>query len=100
MGKVQLKFPPSFISILNEQVSDLFTLEKEIGEGTTLGDLFADLALSYTDFRKAVFDPDIRKVSDQIMIVLNGSLLQVSDIAEVKPNDGDSVIILPVYSGG
>lgn len=100
VGKVRLKFPHSFVSILNTQDSDLLILEKELEEGATIGDLLADLASSYTDFRKAVFDPDIGKVSDQIMVILNDSLLQVPDATEAKLNDGDSIILLPVYSGG
>ena len=100
MAKVQLKFPPSFAGMLNAQGSDLFILEREIGEEATIGDLLADLAFSYTDFGKVVFNPDIRKVNDQVMVILNNRLLQFSDVMEAKLNDGDSIIILPVYSGG
>ncbi len=100
MGKVRLKFPSSFAGMLNTQGSDLVVLEREIGEETTIDSLFADLAVSYTDFRKAVFNPDIGKVSDQVIIILNDSTLQLPDMAKAKLNDGDSIIILPVYSGG
>ncbi len=100
MGKVRLKFPASFASILNAQGSDLVILEKEIGEETTIGDLLAALAFSYTDFRKVVFNPDTGKVSDQVNVVLNNSLLQFPEVTEAKLSDGDSIIILPVYAGG
>ncbi len=100
MGKVRLKFPASFASMLNAQGSDLVILEKEIGEETTIGDLLADLAVSYTDFRKVVFNPDTGKVSDQVNVVLNNNLLQFPEVTEAKLNDGDSIIILPVYAGG
>jgi len=100
MGKVQLKFPSSFAGVLNAQGSDLSVLEKEIGEETTIGDLLADLAFSYTDFRKVVFNPDTGKVGDQVNVILNNQLLQLPEVTEAKLNDGDSIIILPVYSGG
>ena len=100
MAKVQLKFPHSFAGMLNAQSSDWFILEKEIGEGTTIGNVLADLASSYTDFRKVVFNPDTRKVSDQVMVILNDSLLQLPDMTEAKLHDGDSVTILPMYAGG
>ncbi len=100
VGKVRLKFPASFASMLNAQGSDLVVLEKEIGEGTTIGDLLADLAFSYTGFRKVIFNPDIGKISDQVNVILNDSLLQFPDVTEAKLNDGDSIIILPVYAGG
>jgi len=100
VGKVRLKFPASFASMLNAQGSDLVILEKKIGEEATIGDLLADLAVSYTDFRKVVFNPDTGKVNDQVNVVLNNKLLQFPEVTEAKLNDGDSIIILPVYSGG
>ena len=100
MGKVQLKFPASFASMLNAQGSDLLILEKEIGEGATITDLLADLAFSYADFSKAVFDPDTGKVSDRVHLILNNRILQIPEVTEARLNDGDIVIILPVYSGG
>lgn len=100
MGKVQLKIPPWVASMLNAQGGGWLVLEREIGEGTTIGDLLADLAFSYTDFRKVVFNPDIGKISDQVIVILNGSLLQLPDVTEAKLNNGDSVSLLPVFAGG
>ncbi len=100
MSKVQLKFPASFASTLNAQGSDLVVLEQRIAEESTIGDLLAELASSYTDFAKVVFNPDTGKVSDQVNVVLNNSLLQSPEVAEAKLSDGDSIIILPVYAGG
>jgi len=100
VGKVQLKIPPWVASMLNEQGSGWLILEREVGEGATIGDLLADLAVSYSDFRKAVFNPDLGKVNDQLIVVINGSTLQLPDAAEAKLNDGDSISLLPVFSGG
>ncbi len=100
MGRVQLKITPSLASIFNASDSDWLVLEPEIGEGATIGDLFANLASTYTDFRKVVFDTDKGKVSDQVIVVLNDSLVQFSNVTEARLNDGDSVILLPVYTGG
>ena len=86
--------------MLNAQGSDLVVIEKKIGEESTIGDLLADLASSYTDFGKVVFNPDTGKVSDQVNVVLNNSLLQSPEVTEAKLSDGDSIIILPVYAGG
>ena len=100
MGKVQLKVLPWIANLMNTQGSNWLTLDREIGKETTIGDLLADLALSYTDFRKVVFNPDIGKVNDQVMVILNGSLLQISNVTEAKLSDGDTILLLPVYSGG
>ena len=100
VGKVQLKIPPWVASMLNTPSSDWLSLEKDIGGGATIGNLLAELALGKSEFQKAVFDPDTGKSSGQVMIFLNKSILQYSDIAETKLNDGDSIMLLPVYLGG
>ncbi len=100
MCKVQLKIPPWVGIILDENSSNWVNLEREIGEGTTISSLLADLAFSYPDFRKMIFNPDVGKVSDQVNVILNDRLLQLPDLADTKLNDGDSIIILPVYAGG
>ncbi len=100
MGRIQLKVTPSLAGIFNASGSDWLVFEQEIEEGATIGDLFAVLALSYIDFSKVVFDTDKGKVSDQVMVILNDSLLQSTDLRVVKLNDGDNIILLPMYIGG
>jgi len=100
MGKVQLKIPPWIASMLQAQGSDWLILEQEIGERATVGGLLTDLTYSYTDFRKVVFNPDVGTVSDQLIVFLNDSLLQGPDVTEAELSDGDSVTLLPVYTGG
>ena len=96
MGKVQLRVSPS----LSTTLADWLILEEEVGEETTIGDLLAGLGSSYADFRKAVFNPETGKVSDQVNIVLNDTLLPFPEVTEAKLNNGDSIILLPVYTGG
>ncbi len=100
MSKVQLKIPPFLASMLNAQSSDWLIIENEIEEGATIGDLLVDFACSHTGFRKVLFNPDAGEVSEQVLVILNGSLLQEPEVAETELNDGDSITLLPVYSGG
>lgn len=91
---------PWIASMLNKQSSGWFTLEKEIEEGTTIGDLLVELASNHAGFRKVVFNPDAGEVSDQVVVFLNDSHLQDSDIAKARLNDGDTITLLHVYTGG
>ncbi|MFC1934632.1 MoaD/ThiS family protein [Chloroflexota bacterium] len=100
VGKIQLKISPSLATMLDTKGTDWLTFEKEIEGETTIGDFLADFAASYTKFRKVVFDPDTGKVSDQLDIVLNDSFLPFPDVMEAKLADGDSIILLPTYTGG
>jgi len=47
-----------------------------------------------------VFNPATGKISDKVNVVLNDNLLQFPDVTETKVEDGDVVILVPVYSGG
>ncbi len=100
MGNVKLKIPPFFAVMIDPNASDWFVLEREIGKETTVRDLLTDLALSNPKFREAIFNPDTETFGDQIDIVLNQNPLHFPFEMDTKLNDGDVVILLPVYAGG
>lgn len=100
VSKVQLRIPPWIASLLKGQDSDWLVLEPEIGEGATLGNLLTELTTSDAGFRKVVFNPEAGAVSDQLVVILNDSLLPESEVTATRLNDGDSIMLLPVYAGG
>ncbi|MFC1534025.1 MoaD/ThiS family protein [Thermodesulfobacteriota bacterium] len=100
MGKVRLEVSPELAGVLDAEGSDWVILEKEDSEWAAIGDLLTDLASGHSDFRKEVYDPFTGRVGDGVLIVLNGSLLQPADVAEVKLKEGDIVLLLPVFAGG
>lgn len=75
-------------------------MEQEIAEGMTISELLTELTRNYAGFRRAVFNPDAGKISDQLLVVLNDNLLLQPDAAEVRLSEGDSIMLLQVYSGG
>jgi len=100
LGKVQIKLPPWMANLMNAGDTEWFTLEKEIKEGTTVGELLTELARNHAGFRTAVFNPDAGSFSDQLVVVLNDSLLPQSEAAGVRLSPGDNIMLLQVYSGG
>jgi hypothetical protein len=100
MAKVRVKITPSLAGSLNSSGSHWLILEREIGEVSTIGDLFTELAFDYAEFRKVVFDPDIGKINDQIVVVLNDKLLNFPNIKESILNEGDTLVLVPMYAGG
>lgn len=100
MAKVQVRISPSLAGSLNASGAEWLILEKEIGERSTIGDIFADIAFDDTEFRKVVFKPDTGKLNDLVVVVLNDKVLHNVSITESKLHDGDIVILLPVFMGG
>jgi len=76
------------------------TIKMEINEGATLFDLFNQVAERFPEFKQKVFDPQNGQISDQVMIISNGRLMQVKDFNSTVLNDKDSVILSPVLVGG
>jgi molybdopterin converting factor small subunit len=100
MAKVQLRITPSFASMLGSSDYDWFIVEKEVGEGATIGSLLAELVRSHTGFGRLIFEPATGKLNQDILITLNDRLLQGTDAAQALLKDGDIVIITPAYEGG
>jgi MoaD family protein len=75
------------------------TLEEiELSSETSLLDILKELTLKYGPrFKEEVFDYEMCKPAPQIIILLNGRLVQDYN---VKVNDGDFVSIIPMASGG
>ena len=80
--------------------SDWSVLELEVGAGTTIGELLGRLASGNADFSQAVFNPATTRVNSLINIFLNDSLLPVTEMTTARLNDGDTLLILPLYAGG
>ena len=99
MGKIQLKIPPFFAYLMHPGTSDWFVLERDLEKETTIRDLLTDLALSNSEFRAAVFNPDEETVSDRINIVLNQKLLNFPSEMDINLIEGDVITLLPMYSG-
>ncbi len=100
MVKIQLKIPPWIALMLNTGGTDWSVVEMEVEEGTTIGKLLADIASGNTNFKKGVFDPETKQVNNLISIILNDKLLQSSTAINLKLNEGDTLMLLPLYAGG
>ncbi len=58
MAKIKLRLPSWIAAKLEAKSSGWLTLEKEVGEGSTISDLLAGIVMTYSGFREAVYNPD------------------------------------------
>ncbi len=100
MIKIKLRLPSWIAAKLEVKSSGWLTLEKEVGEGSTIGDFLAGMVMTYSGFRETVYNPDAGLVNEQINVVLNDRLLTFQEISQVKLSDGDIIALLPLYYGG
>jgi sulfur carrier protein ThiS len=81
-------------SIQNQKV------KKSVQAGTTVYDLFCEMAANYPEFSKQVFNPSNGQLSDQVMVIMNGRLLQSADLKTTVLKDNDKITLSPVLVGG
>jgi hypothetical protein len=100
MITIKLQLYSWISSSLGESEQGENALTKKIKEGTTFRRFFTELADSSPDFRKLVFDPETGRMNDEVVIMLNGRLVQFNTLIDNEIKDKDVIILSPVLVGG
>jgi ribonucleotide reductase beta subunit family protein with ferritin-like domain len=75
-------------------------LKKKVKAGTKLGAFLAEVANSYPEFQKMVFNAETSQMSEHVLVILNNKLIQYGEINELILNDQDNITLAPVLFGG
>jgi len=100
MIKIKLRLSSWVAAKLGDEHSGWLTLEKEVGEGSTISDLLAEIVMTYPGLREAVYSPDTGLVDKRINVALNDYFLNFREISQVKLSDGDTIFLFPSHWGG
>ena len=100
MMKIKLRLSSWIAAKVEVEHSGWLTLEKEVGEGSTISDLLVGIVMTYPGLREAVYSPDTGLVGERINVALNDHLLDSREISRAKLSDGDTIILLPSSWGG
>jgi sulfur carrier protein ThiS len=73
---------------------------KKIAAGTTLYDLFANLAERHPEFRDKVYNPATGAMNEQILVIINNRLVQARDFRQTELHDQDKITLSLVLAGG
>jgi molybdopterin converting factor small subunit len=93
--RVSLEIPPPLTLVFGMETARWHIIHREIAEGTLLGDLLTIYAVSYSEFRKGIFDPVRRELNSGLSITLNGILLDANRKMNTELLDGDRVTLVP-----
>ena len=75
--------------------------EVELPEGSLLKDLLNKLASKFgSPFSQEVYEQTKKEVKATFMILINGILMGQLEGIDTKLRDGDSVMIMPLMTGG
>jgi len=100
MIKIKLRLSSWVAAKLGDEHSGWLTLEKEVGEGSTISDLLVGIVMTYPGLREAVYSPDTGLLDERINVALNDHFLNSREISRVKLSDGDTIILFPSHWGG
>jgi molybdopterin converting factor small subunit len=100
MFSVQLEILPGLNASVGGNGVDSVIFNKEMEEGSTVGDVIRKLANEYQDFGDIFFDTQTNKLSGQVTVVLNDRLLEVLKALDTEIKHGDIIRLFPLIAGG
>lgn len=76
------------------------TLREHIDKGATFEDLLNHLVRSYPSLKDTLIDTASQQLYDNIIVIVNGRLLDLIGGMQAHMKDGDKVQFLPCLPGG
>jgi len=100
MSSVRVEIMPWLSRYFNDQRSGRVVLDRDVTDGATLRDLLEEIASPNERFKAVLFDPETGSLAAHICLILNGRFLQLMGGLEAKLRPGDTVRVMPAFSGG
>ncbi len=100
MPTVTLKVTGWLRQSLGEALAHPEGLRVSIREGETIPGMARQLAAEHQIFRRLLFEEANQEFGANVLVILNGALVNPHDRAETLLKDGDEVMLLPVMDGG
>jgi molybdopterin converting factor small subunit len=85
--------------VVGKEVDSVF-FNKEIEEGSTVGDVIRKLATEHQAFGDIIFDTQTNQLRGGVSVVLNDLLLGGLNDLDTKIKDGDFIRLFPLVMGG
>ncbi len=98
--RVQVEILPWLSHRLSAQHLGRLTLTQDVSEGTTVRQVLEVIAAGDQLFRELIFPADTGQLAGYIMLLLNGRLIELAGGMEAEVRSGDTLRLIPGFSGG
>jgi molybdopterin converting factor small subunit len=98
--QVQVRILPWFSDLLVPGQHAPLLLEEELPPGASLRTLLTSLAGRYARFEDALYSPLHDTLQPTVVITYNGRFVAPVEALDLTLQAGDSVVLIPAYSGG
>lgn len=100
MDSVRLEVMPWLSHHLAAERSGRVILEREVDDSTTVRDLLEEIASQNQAFKEVLFDAQTGRLAGHISLILNGRILELAGGLEARLRPGDTIRLMPGFSGG
>jgi molybdopterin converting factor small subunit len=100
MSCVRLEVMTGLHGYFGVESSGRVVLEREVSEGTTVGNLLEEIVSQNQGFQQVIFDGTTGGLAGHVFVILNGRLLELSGGLEAKLKEGDTIRLMAGIGGG
>jgi molybdopterin converting factor small subunit len=100
MGTVRVEVMPWLSRYFSTERYGRVIRQMDPGDGGTVRDLLEKLAAQNVELGEVLFDPHTGRVSAHIQLLLNGRLLEIAGGMDAALAPGDTLRLMPGFSGG
>ena len=97
---VHVEILPWLSDRISAQHAGRLTLTQEVTEGATARQVLEALAADNQRFREVVFSDRSGRLAGHIMLLRNGRLIELAGGMEAELGPGDTLRLIPGFSGG
>ena len=99
-GTVRVEIVPWLTQHFGTAGASHLLLEEELAGARTLGDFLTALAGKYPAVGMAILDLDAGQLFEHVSVVHNDTVLGSAAVLDERIEAGDSLVLLPAFSGG
>jgi len=100
MPKVRLKVSRGLCQSLNIEPTAAERISISAPEGETIAGMLCRLTTETGEFWRSIFDEKTQEIGAQVLVVLNGRILNPYNRSEALLKEGDELMLLPPCDGG
>ncbi|MEE8443522.1 MAG: MoaD/ThiS family protein [Dehalococcoidia bacterium] len=100
MARIKLEVISWLTRAFSSKESSRLVLEEAVEAGNTVRDLFDRLAAENPVFAEYVFNREKQEITGHVSVIFNDRILELLDGLDTEVKDGDTVTLLPAFSGG
>lgn len=99
-GTVRVEIVPWLTQHFGTAGAGHLILEEEVAGALSLGDLLISLVPKYPAIGTVILDLGARQLFEHVSVVHNDTVLGSAAVLEERIEAGDSLVLLPAFSGG